>query len=33
LGWRKIWSLLTAFGLPQTAVDATFSMLHNIPPL
>jgi hypothetical protein len=33
LGWRKIWSLLTASGLPQTAVDVTFSMLHNILPL
>jgi hypothetical protein len=25
LGWRKIWSLLTASSLPQTAVDVTFS--------
>jgi hypothetical protein len=33
LGWRKIWSLLTASGLPQMAVDVTFSMLHNILPL
>jgi hypothetical protein len=32
-GWPKTWSLLTISGLPPTAVDVAFSLLHNILPL